>query len=416
VNEVAGALIVDEDLYVSGRIFCNGLTWSAVNNYIMQDGIVTGKTTFCNAIVDGILTIGKPGTRTAFSNVPDGATMIEDDLYVSGRVYCNGFSMTSCNVSNYYVNAVEVNGFFTSHCNSAFYGNAAFHGPTSFESPITMASSLDVAGSLTVDGPLTMNGSVDFGNSNLTFLCSNVTFTSNASFHQDIYFWQNYANVYGWMIGLSNSTPFYSDLMFKSRNNTTVTFTDNFTSEVLNFTGKHRCSTDDSFINKKNISEYIGKIVIATGRYQDLDGKNIIHIDEALPCIELSQQRKDTRVFGVISDVENNGSTRTFKLGNLSFEHHKQVVENKVIVNSVGEGAILVCNINGDFKNGDLIATSIIPGLGELQTGKTIKSYTVAKITCDCSFDLNSTTYKCESFMHDGQIYRSALVGCVYKC
>ena len=45
-----------------------------------------------------------------------------------------------------------------------------------------------------------------------------------------------------------------------------------------------------------------------------------------------------------------------------------------------------------------------------------LHNYTVAKITCDCDFDLNSQLYTCEEFQWEGQTYRKAFVGCTYHC
>ena len=87
----------------------------------------------------------------------------------------------------------------------------------------------------------------------------------------------------------------------------------------------------------------------------------------------------------------------------------------RVIVNAVGEGAIWVTNVNGNFKNGDLITSSSIIGYGMRQKSSFIRNYTVGKITCDCSFDISSRVYRCEEFTFNGRIYKKALVGCIYR-
>ena len=86
------------------------------------------------------------------------------------------------------------------------------------------------------------------------------------------------------------------------------------------------------------------------------------------------------------------------------------------MINSVGEGAIWVCNINGSFENGDYITSSSIQGFGMRQESDSEKNYTVAKITCDCEFDVDSLVYKCEEFTINGQTFRKAFVGCIYCC
>ena len=44
------------------------------------------------------------------------------------------------------------------------------------------------------------------------------------------------------------------------------------------------------------------------------------------------------------------------------------------------------------------------------------KNYTVAKITCDCDFDLDSKVYECIEIEINGVLYRKAFVGCIYCC
>lgn len=237
-------------------------------------------------------------------------------------------------------------------------------------------------------------------NSNLILLDKlRFGYTSCNNIHWDIYI-RN--------LGLSNS----SDFVLKSCNNTVVSFTDDFSTEILNFTGKHRCSYSDNFrINAQNISEYIGRIVVSQGVYKDLDDIEVIKVDEALPVVMLCKQSYDTRIFGVICGLEEDGDCRNFKIGNIQFGKNKNSSVKKVIINSHGEGGIWVCNANGNLKNGDLITSSHISGYGMRQGDMFIKSYTVAKITCDCVFDVachKNITWK-------GNKYLAAFVGCVYK-
>ena len=57
-------------------------------------------------------------------------------------------------------------------------------------------------------------------------------------------------------------------------------------------------------------------------------------------------------------------------------------------MNSVGEGAVWVCNKNGNMLNGDYITSCTIPGYGAKQADDVLHNYTAAKITCDCDFSL----------------------------
>ena len=63
--------------------------------------------------------------------------------------------------------------------------------------------------------------------------------------------------------------------------------------------------------------------------------------------------------------------------------------DHRVIVNSIGEGAIWVSNYNGVLENGDYITSSAIPGIGMKQDEPYLANFTVAKITMDCDFNPN---------------------------
>eukprot|EP00798_Chlamydomonas_sp_ICE-L_P019700 gene19700-26392_t len=187
-----------------------------------------------------------------------------------------------------------------------------------------------------------------------------------------------------WTVATSNN-----DLMFYSKNNAATYFNDTFEAGVLNFTGQHRCCMNSA---KKFM---IGMIVRSTGKYKNLDGLTKPTMNESILVVELSTGKNDASVFGVIS-----GMKTDFKLGNLVFKP-KVSKDKRVMVNSVGEGAMWVCDENGPLKNGDLITTSSIAGYGCRLLDDVVRNYTVAKITCDCDFS---------NGLH------ACLVGVVYKC
>ena len=114
------------------------------------------------------------------------------------------------------------------------------------------------------------------------------------------------------------------------------------------FTGFHRVFTDDELFNieePQNFKDdYEGRIVISTGKiatdttdngiennteWEMLYDKAGITIEDALPKIELSRIKKDKRVFGVLGDKRRTNNR-----------------PERLIVNSVGEGGIWVCNTN----------------------------------------------------------------------
>ena len=67
----------------------------------------------------------------------------------------------------------------------------------------------------------------------------------------------------------------------------------------------------------------------------------------------------------------------------------------RLIINSVGEGGIWVCNSNGNIENGDYITSSDYLGYGEKQDEIFLCNYTVAKAIMDCNFELDSNLYNC---------------------
>ena len=216
----------------------------------------------------------------------------------------------------------------------------------------------------------------------------------------------------------------------------------------MNFTGQHRCRFEG------NIDDYkIGMLVVATGKYNTYvsetvkkmieqvdavnnvivdengepelyesdeyeytskEGKEAITINDALPVVKLSTNKKQKSVFGIVSFIEDtNISSRSYGVGTFKT---RVVVENdgpRIFCNGVGEGGIWVSNSNGNLENGDYLQSSDIEGYAEKQNGTFYHNYTCAKITCDCSFDLNSKEYECK-LLDNG--YKIAFVGCVYLC
>jgi hypothetical protein len=218
----------------------------------------------------------------------------------------------------------------------------------------------------------------------------------------------------------SNLNPY---LVFESSTGTVLRFGDNFQPEQLNFTGKHRCFMNEDRLD--DVHNLIGRIVYATGNYMNLDSKNEISIDESIPTIELCNTSNDKRTFGVISGIEPFSEQRCFRLGTLEMFMKKKKDDIRVIVNSVGEGGIWVCDANGSLKNGDLITSSHVHGYGMKQDDDIVRSYTVAKITCDCDFTRetyslsrsspNLWTPTITEIIFDNTTYKVAFVGCVYK-
>ena len=156
-------------------------------------------------------------------------------------------------------------------------------------------------------------------------------------------------------------------------------------STTQTFTGQHICFPDE---------EAAGKGLIVSARKNQFVklnglaiGKSAITIDESLPIVSLSKVAQDKTCFGVVSKLEpSNEVYRTEIIGGLISESIKIAGDNRIVVNSVGEGAIWVVNTNGPLESGDYITTSNVAGFGQKQDDDVLHNFTVAKITMDCDF------------------------------
>jgi hypothetical protein len=161
----------------------------------------------------------------------------------------------------------------------------------------------------------------------------------------------------------------------------------------LNFTGQHRSITNNNLTTSS-----VGLICYSNGNFINIDNSINPSISESLPIVEITNQDNDKRVFGVLCDKEDTNTTREYGPGNFVSVYKKtNTNEQRMFINSVGEGAIWVCNKGSDsIENGDYITSSTVAGYGVKQTTDegTLKNFTVAKITCDCNFSLEKTTKK----------------------
>ena len=138
--------------------------------------------------------------------------------------------------------------------------------------------------------------------------------------------------------------------------------------------------------------------------WEILEGKNGITIDDSHPMVELSRKKNDKRVIGVITKRENNKD-----------------MENRLVINSLGETAVWVINSNGNIQNGDLITTSDEIGYGQLQLDSNgeideiIRNFTLGKSMISCDFQLDSNEYKCEIIDETRNLRRAFLPIFVYS-
>jgi hypothetical protein len=154
---------------------------------------------------------------------------------------------------------------------------------------------------------------------------------------------------------------------------------------ILSFTGQHMCFPDGPMGQGQIVSANKNKYITLNGPLTT--GARAINSSESLPVVCLSNVANDKNVFGVVDRHEQGGTTRVQESGIGKVSQEKEWGDNRVIVNSIGEGAMWVTNTNGNLVSGNYITTSNIAGYGQKQHDNKLHSYTVAKITMDCDFE-----------------------------
>lgn len=174
------------------------------------------------------------------------------------------------------------------------------------------------------------------------------------------------------------------------------------------FTGSHATKNEDIMLG---ITSYKGLIASSIGRVGELT------VDNSVIQVQLANTDNDKRVYGVVSHVCDNGEE-----------------DCSVMVNSVGEGAIWVCDVDGEIENGDLITSCEVPGYGRLQDDDLMHNYTVAKATEDSDFfdmdvgvtyhrwvdwegdEIDETTYDTMIGISASSAYQAKFISCSYHC
>lgn len=163
------------------------------------------------------------------------------------------------------------------------------------------------------------------------------------------------------------------------------------------FTGGHEVKLSEDF----PVDIKPGMIVSVTGKTQVRkrpDGT--ISLSSTLPTVRLSKVANDKTVFGVFIKEA---------LPPKNHWHEKKTGERFAIVNALGEGRVLVTNLNGNIEAGDYITTSSLPGYGQKQDDDILWSYTLGKAIENVDWDLVTETVN-----YNGQRVKVYLIGCVY--
>jgi hypothetical protein len=204
----------------------------------------------------------------------------------------------------------------------------------------------------------------------------------------------------------------------------------------LDFTGQHRTAVTESFRSliaggkTPQGVPLVGCVVCSSGRISSVPDKSGlvrtgidgIRVSCALPVVDLSVGRKDKRWFGVFAGCEDmlllgaNGSrSRVYRAGGMNVVVAKAFNNDRVVINSLGEGACWVVGQPGKrVENGDYVCTSDVPGLAEKQDDDMLHSFTVAKLTMDCDFDSDSLNYASVTFYFSGERRVACLLACTY--
>lgn len=130
---------------------------------------------------------------------------------------------------------------------------------------------------------------------------------------------------------------------------------------ISSFTGQHLVI----FNHPKYLAEYQGLIVALTGRFNN----DAYTIEQSTPIVEFARSRCDKAAYGILCSCSG-GSPYAYVC----------------LVNSVGEGAMWVCDVNGDINIGDFITTSSVAGYGMRQADDVAHGYTVAKASTKVAF------------------------------
>ena len=228
----------------------------------------------------------------------------------------------------------------------------------------------------------------------------------------------NGGNVRKYILGVESTSYSFRALGLFTNNNNSASETNNLDWNMMgffqpfsktttySFTASHRCFSENNDLYN---DDKIGLIVCSTGKYDSLYIDDI-DVDNAVPIVEISQKKKCKSVLGVVGKYEKDGEDR--KGMDFGFIKIDEKDKNRLYINSIGEGAIWVCNSNGNLENGDYIQSSDIAGYGEKQDSEFLANYSVAKITMDIDFNNIPNGFKTRTLDND---VIAVLCGCIYQ-
>ena len=138
-------------------------------------------------------------------------------------------------------------------------------------------------------------------------------------------------------------------------------------------------------IQPVNVDDCIGMFVSSSSQFYNKDISQRPTTEEAQPTIFLSNKPYDPTIVGVIYSYEKYERINT--IGNIQTTEEQNDDINRVLVVNKGTTSVLVCDVNGNFSNGDYITTSGVAGYGMRQPDFIKCNYTGPKITQNCNFN-----------------------------
>lgn len=158
------------------------------------------------------------------------------------------------------------------------------------------------------------------------------------------------------------------------------------------FTGIHDITLDNT-VNSNTLEP--GMILSTTGVV------NKVSLLDVKAEVNLSSTQNDKKVYGVFSNSE--------VLQNYDNETETTTSTTIHRLAALGEGQVLVTDINGNIENGDYITTSDIAGYGMKQSDDLLHNYTLGK--CLETVDWSTIT---DTITHNSVVYKKYLISCTY--
>ncbi len=214
----------------------------------------------------------------------------------------------------------------------------------------------------------------------------------------------------------------------------TAYYFSNAASGTTLFTGQHPTNCAD--VSLSTVDQHVGLLVsVADQGYTlyspdgtQITGKDAIQMTSAAPRTKITAKDEDPNVYGVITNCFNQLFDEKPVFETYTSTIFTTNLFDRIMVNSIGEGAVWVTNANGNVANGDYLCSSAIPGYAKKQTDAKLMNYTVAKATMSCDFNpkfissyvdgvlVSTPMYKCEDFDWNGSSFKRAFIGCTYHC